>query len=81
MVYVLTGSADRDRLDSFLLSHFSLCGDVSLFEHWMVRIGGNDPQVFKIALLQVVKYWLVVWNMFFHRLGIMIPIDSYFSEG
>ena len=28
-------------------------------------------------------YWLVVWNIFFHILGIMIPIDElhHFSEG
>ena len=28
------------------------------------------------------KYWLVVWNMFFHMLGIFIPNDFHiFSEG
>ena len=25
--------------------------------------------------------WLVVWNIFFHILGIIIPDDEYFSEG
>jgi len=31
----------------------------------------------------VMNSWLVVWNMFFHILGIIIPIDElhHFSEG
>ena len=35
----------------------------------------------KISLLIII--WLVVWNifLFFHILGIIIPTDSYFSEG
>ena len=58
----------------------------------MVRLNvlcnqGVEPQMssnHNLRLLVIAhKGWLVVWNsfLFFHILGIIIPTDSYFSEG
>jgi hypothetical protein len=46
---------------------------------------GGVPVMFRLQpiLTSDVRYygWLVVWNIFSHILGIIIPTDEYFSEG
>ena len=41
----------------------------------------KDVLNFRILITNITGTWLVVWNIFFHIWGIIIPTDQYFSEG
>ena len=52
-------------------------GEFEATELWTIQ---NMEQI-ELRSSPTNSSWLVVWNIFFHILGILIPTDSYFAEG